>query len=314
MPFPAGLRFLLLISSRIMLVLLCVSAQAADPALHVIYPDIGEPYRSVFTQIIEGVQQRARGPVTTQRLTSGTTAQEVAEEIRRGEARAVIALGRNGMRMADALNGNLPVVVGAVLHTSEADGNAVQLHSLTPAPALLFARLKQISPATRRVLTVFNAGQNAWMIRLAADAARQHGLELVRYEATDAKSAARAFQDIFVQADRNRDAVWLMQDSIAIDDAVVLPYVLEEGWNRSIPVFSSSLAHVRRGALFALYPDNVDLGRRLASAAQLAAGSGARGMVPLQDALLAVNVRTANHIGLRLNPAELGANLVFPAP
>lgn len=281
----------------------------------VLYPDIGEPYRSIFSQIVEGIQQRSRGRVFSQKLGAATTSQEVLDELRRNDTRVLIALGRNGLRMADTLNSGLPVVAGAVLHTSENDAATVQLHSLAPSPALLFTRLKQIAPATRRVLTVFNAAQNGWMMKLAVDAARQQGLELVRYEAADAKAAARTFQEIFAEAERGRDAVWLVQDSVAVDDTVVLPYVLEEGWNRSIPVFSSSLAHVRRGALFALYPDNLELGRRLGSAAQVAAGSGtARGLLPLQDTLLAVNVRSANHLGLRVNTTELGVSLVFPTP
>lgn len=287
----------------------------SEQVIYVLYPEIGDPYRNVFAQIVAGIEQRARSRVVTQRITASTNVPEIMDALRRSDARSVIALGRNGMRLAESLESGLPIVAGAVLHTSENDGNRLQVHSLAPAPALLFARLKQISPGVRRVFTVFNAEQNGWLMKQASEAARQHGLELIRSDVTDARSAARAFRDIFATADPAHDAVWLPQDSIAVDDAVVLPYVLEESWNRSVTLFSSSLGHVRRGALFALFPDNVELGQRLASAAQQSSASNnARGMLPLQDALLAVNVRTANHLGLRLRPSEVGASLVFPSP
>ena len=82
-------------------------------------------------------------------------------------------------------------------------------------------------------------------------------------------------------------------------------------------VFSSSVGHVKRGALFALYPNNVELGRSLAASAQAAlssAGHAARGVVPLKEVLVAVNLRTASHLGLQLGARQQSFDLVFPEP
>jgi putative tryptophan/tyrosine transport system substrate-binding protein len=91
--------------------------------------------------------------------------------------------------------------------------------------------------------------------------------------------------------------------------------VLQEAWTRGLAVFSSSVAHVKRGALFSLYPNNVELGRSLAGAAlgQLS-GNGAqgRGVMPLKDVLMAVNVRTASHLGLGVAQRQLSFDMVFP--
>jgi putative ABC transport system substrate-binding protein len=81
-------------------------------------------------------------------------------------------------------------------------------------------------------------------------------------------------------------------------------------------VFSSSVAHVGRGVLFSLYPDNVALGRTLAASAltRLAAnGPPPRIVTPLQAVRVAVNVRTARHLGLAISRTEQQSfDLVFP--
>jgi len=93
--------------------------------------------------------------------------------------------------------------------------------------------------------------------------------------------------------------------------------VLKESWNRNVPVFSSSFLHVKKGALFALYPNNIELGRSLANAA-LASVSGDsrwRGIFPLRDVHTAVNLRTASHIGLNLGyQQQRNFDFIFPEP
>jgi putative ABC transport system substrate-binding protein len=90
--------------------------------------------------------------------------------------------------------------------------------------------------------------------------------------------------------------------------------VLQESWDHNLTMFSSNFGHVRRGALFSLYPDNVKMGRHLADSAQefLASGEyGASGMILLRDVLLAINLRTADHLGLTPGKKqEFG--MVFP--
>ena len=45
-------------------------------------------------------------------------------------------------------------------------------------------------PKVRRVFTVYDPRQNAWMMRLANEAAHAQGLELKAYEAQDLQSAS----------------------------------------------------------------------------------------------------------------------------
>ncbi|MBS1143759.1 MAG: transporter substrate-binding protein [Proteobacteria bacterium] len=281
----------------------------------VLYPDIGEPYRSIFSKIIEGIEETSQTKVASYAVGSNFNAQAISGELKRQDIRVVIALGRNGLRAASTLDKDIGVVAGGIVSVSDSDqrGNAVL--SLAPDPALLFARLKALSPKTQRVFVVFDPRQNAWLIKLAREAAKNHGIELVAQEAGDLKTALGIYQSIFATADAKRDALWLPQDSATVDDSLVLPLVLQESWNKSLPVFSSNVSHVKRGALFALYPNNFELGRNLASSAiGIASGSSAtRGVLPLRDVLTAFNTRTASHLGLAMSPAQQQRfDLLFP--
>ncbi|MBS1160804.1 MAG: transporter substrate-binding protein [Proteobacteria bacterium] len=281
----------------------------------VLYPDIGEPYRSVFSKIIEGIEENAQAKVTSYAVGSNFNVQTISEELKRQDIRIVIALGRNGLKAASALDREIGIIAGGVISAPENDLRGGAILSLAPDPALLFARLKTLAPKIQRVFVVFEPRQNGWLIKLAKEAARNHSIELVAQEAGDLKSALGIYQSIFLSADARRDALWLPQDSATVDESLVLPLVLQESWGKGIPVFSSNVSHVKRGALFALYPNNMELGRALAaSAVGLASGNPvARGVLPLRDVLTAFNTRTASHLGLAPSIAQQkGFDLLFP--
>ena len=292
------------------------AAAALQPGrgIAVIYPDIGEPYRSVFARIIDGIEDQTRSRVPSFAVGASPNLAEIAGELRRLDVRVVIALGRNGLKFTSGLERDIGVVAGGVLSIPEADAHNISVLSLAPDPGLLFSRLQAFMPAAKRVFVVYDPRQNAWLMRLAREAARARGLELVAYEAPDLKTALRIYQDIFANADPSRDALWLPQDSATVDEVSVLPLVLQETWGRGFVFFSSSVAHVRRGALFSLYPDNVEIGRHLATSALgyiASNGQGPRGVLPLKAVLLAVNVRTAGHLGINLSGRQ-SFDLVFP--
>lgn len=289
----------------------------------VVYPDVGEPYRAVFLKIVEGIESRLRARVVAIPVGARPSAQDLGDDLRRQDVRVVVALGRQGLTAASTLDPKLPLVVGAVVSVPDGEPRPMVVHSLAPDPSLLFQRLKSFLPEVRRVFVVGDPGTSAWQLRLARDAARAQGLDLIVTEVADLKAAARAYRSIFEMADSHRDAIWLLQDPLGAEESTVLPFVLEESWTRSVPVFSSNLAHVRRGALFTLFPDNEELGRRLGATAQgilnggaqagVAGPTGLSGISPLRDVLLAVNQRSAHHLGINVNPRQQGIDLILPA-
>ena len=286
-------------------------------AVAVVYPDIGEPYRSVFARIIEGIEDGARVAVRNYPIGPNQDPAELNAMLKRNGTRVVIALGRQGLKATSALDREIPVVVGGVLAIPEAENRSLMGISLTPDPALLFTRLKSLLPGIKRVVVVYNPQHNEWLIKIAREAARGHGLELVTHEARDLATAARAYEGAFAASDNRRDAIWLPQDATTVDENTILPLVLRESWNRSIPVFSSSFLHVKKGALFALYPNNIELGRTLANSALAVMGGDARrrGVLPLREVQTAVNIRTASHMGLTIGYQQQRTfDFIFPEP
>lgn len=287
----------------------------ADGNIAVIYPDIGEPYRSVFTQIVGGIEDRAGRRVTNIAVGANVDTGELNNSLRRQDTRVVIALGRQGVKVATALDSNIRVVVGAVLTAPENEVRDHPVNSLSPDPALLFSRLKSLMPKARRVFTVYDPRQNAWMMRLAKEAARAQGLEFTAYEAQDLRSATLAYQKILASADSSQDALWLPHDSTTVEEGSVLPLVLEGSWARNLAVFSSNFGHVRRGVLFSLYPNNVELGHHLAGSAlafMASSDNEVSGMFPLREVLMAINLRTAQHLGINTSRPQ-SYDMTFPA-
>jgi putative ABC transport system substrate-binding protein len=288
----------------------------------VVYPDLANPYRDIFNAIIEGIEEKTRAPVRRLPLGPQTDAASIAGVLRGSDTRVVIALGRQGLKATAGLDRSISVVAGGVLALPEADGRSAESRavtgiSLTPDPLLLFTRLKNLLPGAKRVIVIYNPQHNGWLMPQAQAAARSLGLELVAQEARDMGTAARLYEAAFASADGHRDAVWLPQDPTTVDDGTILPLVLKQAWSRGVPVFSSSFPHVRKGVLFALYPDNRELGRALAVKAlgMRESEPPLPGLVPLQSVLMAVNLRTASHLGLNLDyQQQRRFDFVFPEP
>jgi len=293
----------------------------ADPArrghedgIAVLYPDIGEPYRKVFTEIIDGIERQTRLPVRGYPLADHADLAELQAALKRNGGKVIIALGRQGVKAAATMTG-LPVIVGGVSALPEADKwNGI---SLTPDPTLLFARLKSLLPTVRRVIVVYNPQNSEQLIRLAREAARAQGLELVALEAADLAAAVRRYESALAGADSRLDALWLPPDATTVDESTILPLVLRESWDRNLPIFSSSILHVKKGALFALFPNNTELGRDLANlaAAALVGEPLKHGVTPLRAVRTAFNWRTANHIGLAMDAnQQRGFDFLYPEP
>jgi len=66
--------------------------------------------------------------------------------------------------------------------------------------------------------------------------------------------------------------------------------------------------------LFALYPNNAELGRDLGLAAlRLLAGETRHGMLPLREVYTGVNLRSASHLGINIDHEQQRTlDAVFP--
>lgn len=290
-------------------------AQAAPVAI--LYPDVREPYRSVFAKIVEGIQAGLKVPSDKHMVEETDDIAALGTRLRDEQVKVVVALGRLGMLAIRKFPPGLPVVMGAVLVAHSPESAAYSGIALTPDPEVLFDWLKSLVAPVKRVTVIYNQGRDEWMMVRAREAAKRRGLALNTLPAGNIREAANLYRDFFGQIKDNSEALWLPQDNSTLDETALLPAVLKEAWEKNLVVFSNNPEHVKKGVLFSLYPDNEGLGHSLAALAQewLPGGGKPPGILPLKDLLIAVNSRTAEHLGLRISSQDKRKfNLIFPSP
>ncbi len=313
---PAHARYWVSVGLLLLALWPCGPLLAAQPRIMVVYPEAKGGYAILFEQIIRGIEETAGGVVMPLAVPPDPDLEALQQSIEQQPVDVVIALGGRGIRTAKALHLKAPIIAGGLLSMSEADMDTYPAISLLPQPALLFQRLHELAPAIEHVYLVYNPDRHRWLLPLATAAAKRQGVTLITHPATNIRSAARLYRELVGDMEPGRDALWLLQDSTLTGDTSLLSYLLQEAWQRRLLIISSSPAHVRRGALFSLYANKQGLGRDLGRLALRAIGSKVKpGLRPTVEVNIAVNMRTASHLGLRIPyQQQRQFNLVFPRP
>ncbi len=289
--------------------------------LAVLYPEIREPYRQVFLSIAEGVSGKYVGSTTLLSLEKGESKDAINNRLKKHGIDAVITLGRRGLNVIESLPSNMPkavVVGGVVVHPN---GHGLSGISLTPSPERLLSMLLQLQPKVKNVYVIYQPGPGEWLIKQAQKVSEDLGLTLTMLPASDIHEQAAKYRRLLKDMKRETDALWVSHDSSRLDKSI-MGMVLEKSWRRKLTVFSSNLVDMKRGVLFSLYPDNHAMGESLADmivsmekkmhlastlkpiAEQNHQSILEFGISPVRDLLTAVNVRTANHIGLHFNKKQ----------
>jgi len=294
----------------------CSASLAAHPRITVIYPEAKGSYAALFEQIIRGIEETTKGAIIPLAVPLDPDMKALQQSIEQQPNDVIIALGRRGIETAKALQLKTPVIAGGLLSMSKADMKTYPAISLLPEPSLLFQRLHALAPEIQHVYLVYNPERHQWLLPRAKAAAKRQGLTLILRPATNIRSAARLYRELVSEMKPGRDALWLLQDSTLTGDTSLLAYLLQEAWQRRLLIFSSSPAHVRRGALFSLYANKQGLGRDLGRFARRILHNGAKpGLRPTSEVNIAVNLRTASHLGLSISyQQQRQFNLVFPRP
>lgn len=300
--------------------LLCVlllcwvcSAIAVEPNVGVLSPDVREPFRTIFRTIEQGVEENLPGKVKRYSLRDNFSASDLDRWVRKQNIGSVVALGVLGQEAAAALPQDRTVVLGALLNAPN-DMPRYPGIALTPDPVALFDVLQELKPGISRVSVVYNPGKNQWLVDWAKIAAAQRNITLALRHARDLKESAMEHKYVLEHSDFDKEAIWLLQDSSVVDSKAVLPFILQQAWSRNATVFSSSLAHVKKGVLFSLYPDNKMHGAQIAKLLlDEVRNSNGKKIYASTGLLRAINSRTAEHLGLRLTGTDLSAyDVVFP--
>jgi putative tryptophan/tyrosine transport system substrate-binding protein len=283
----------------------------------VVYPEVGKPYQDVIDSIIQGIRQQTGSPLELFALKGGADSARLNAWLEQRKIKVVVALAKQGLEATDKLPDGMRRVLGALLlPPPQNDASYAGGISLAPDPEVVFERIRRLSPKTRRVVVVYDPASNDWMMELARPAASVSGLELVAVPARDLREAASAYAELQQKVLRATDLVWLLNDPNTVDTNTILPFLLRTSWSDGFAVISNNPSHVKRGVLFSLYPDYNRMGNSLGRFALQVAVNGDydnKPMSPLKDVLIAVNLRTAEHLNLVFSQKEKDAfDLIFP--
>lgn len=286
----------------------------AEPNVGIIIPELRAPYNEIYNSIGNGVDEGLKNKSKRLFLEKDYDSKVVRDWLDKQNIDAVITLGSLGQSSIKYFPDNLSVVLGAVLSSSN-DTSLYPSVALMPDPLEQFKLLKKLDETRKRVVVVYNPSKNQWLIDLAKQQAGANNLQLVAYKANNIKQAAMIYDEVLTNGQLDSTALWLLQDRSVVDSKVVLPFILEKAWQKSIVVFSSSPGHVKHGVLFCMFPNNEAHGKQ---AAELLLKE-ARGypvdkrIHPTEGLQKAINSRTAEHLGLNISKSELrGFDLVFP--
>jgi putative ABC transport system substrate-binding protein len=281
----------------------------AEPAA-LLYPDVRDPYLQVFLNIAKGAESELGQTLKHQVVEENTSSTDIQNWLQKHRVSSVVALGSH---TADLLGSNtkLPFVVGAI--NAQAP-NTFSSISLNPAPNLLFAGVRELKPKISTIHVVFDPARNGWEIEQATSLAEAMGMTLLSYPVDDLRQAANTFRDIQSKLQADTEALWLPLGGPA-RDKTIMQNILETAWIHDQVVFSSNLADVKRGALFAMYPDNIgmggDLGKLLKSVQE---NPEREATTQFASSLFkAVNRRTAEHLEIGLSNQALSRyEFVYP--
>jgi len=297
------------------------SSENLQEKIAIFYPQAQEPYRSLYKEIIAGSQSKANEnnsgvSFETFALTKKSNSEQIAQMLEQKNIYKVIVLGRAGWKLAKKLskristkNKQLYIVSGAL----PISPNGISGISLITDPNYLFDYLQQVAPDVKQVHVAYSK-RSAWLIELAKVAAQVKGLKLNVSKVANTKEAVAFYQQLFESGVSNQDAIWLPIDKISSHDKITLPLILEKAWSKEVVVFSSKPSHAKRGALFSTYPDNFMLGKHLFTMVQeLEQQPEQKNFAALKSTLLAVNLRTAAHLGFKYSSEQQQKfKLVFP--
>ncbi len=318
------------ICAAIFLLFVNRAAIADSEKIAVFLPVAQEPYKSIYQQVISGVRSAAEASASNVSveaflLDKTSNSEQINSALDDQNIVNIIVLGRLGWRLAKQLanktiditkpNGDIStqkkynIISGALPITP----NGISGISLITDPSDLFRYLLQVAPKVKNIHVAYSE-KNQWLIDLAQVEANTQGLNFFAKKVQTTKQAIEYYQRLFASGVAQQDALWLPLDKITSHDKVILPIVLENAWAKEVAVFSSKPSHAKRGVLFSTYPDNFSLGKDLFSMTQSLAKNPEQILFsPLKSTLLAVNLRTAAHLGFKYsNKQQKQFKLTFP--
>ncbi len=277
----------------------------------VLYPTVSQQYSHMFNQLIAGINSVPGYRFISYRVNQNTTEEDVKKWGHSLNIKGYIALGQTTYKLAENLAADVPIIGGGMVATPP----NISGISLSGDPEAFFRHLQLIAPNIDRVFFVHSQKNNGWLTQRARKISKKYNIEFIPLVVENFKQASFQYKIVLKSVQKKTDAIWIPLDNVAPLN-ILLPEILQVAWDKQITVFSNNLLHVRRGALFALYPDSYKQGRRLVALLQryLDRPNSPPYLYPTVDFKIGVNIKTATHLNMRYSREMIKKfDKVFPS-
>jgi ABC-type uncharacterized transport system substrate-binding protein len=276
----------------------------------VLYPESRGGFSKIFESMLSGIREQQGVNILPGKISKSTTTEEIDRWLIEVNAQTIVALGRRSYKLSKTLKSELSVTTGALVVSPNGHSGI----SLAGDPETFFKHLQDLAPEVKRVFIVYSEKNTGWLIEIAKQVAEKRNIELVAYKTANIKQGFKYYDEILQQAKNGEDAIWVPLDRI-VPDKTILPKILQAAWEKNIVIFSNNPLHTKKGTLFALFPDHKLMGRSLAQLVieQFQSKSKPR-VLPATNLKLAVNRRTASHLGLSFSKSKQRQfDIIFPS-
>ncbi len=281
----------------------------------VFQPNLRAPYDQVFRSIIDGIKEEANFKLSVKRIGDRYSPNTLSAWLDKKNVKVIIALGSRGLEAAKSVANGRPIMAAASLLAPDPEFNNVGGISLAADPEIMFSELKRLFPTVQKVCVVYSPKHNEWLMRRAVKVAQEHDIKLKIIPAENLRQAAIQYKSVLNELVPGRDALWLPLDPVTVENRTILPLILRVAWDRNLTLISSNAPHAKRGVLFSTFPQNMAMGQSIADRVNhwLVSSELDFMIKPLNDLGLAINVRTASHLGVKLDKQDLERyELKFP--
>lgn len=282
-----------------------------EPHIAILYPTVSKQYSSMFDQFISGITSVPGYSFISHRVDKSTSVDDIKTWSDNNNIDGYIALGQTTYRLLKPLDDERPLIAGGMVATPP----GISGISMSGDPEAFFRQLQLFNPNINRVFFIYSYANNGWLIPRARKISKKYNVEFIPLQVENLKQATLQYKIILKSVRSKTDAIWIPLDNIAPMN-ILLPDILQTSWDKHITVYSNNMLHVRRGTLFALYPDHEKQGRRLVALLQrhLENKNTPSLLYPSVDFKTAVNIRTATHLDMRYSKKMIKTfDKVFPS-
>ncbi len=283
---------------------------AVTPIVAIIRTDTPPPFDTATKAMVAALHASPRPPEILTFDLDGDAASDAAvfARVQHAKPDVMVTMGSRATAAALANSKSEPIVFSMVLYPQQsgfvAGRTRVTGASLDIAPDVQFGLLRRLLPDARRVGVLFHPAETGAVVDAARTAATARGLTLVAKPITDRDDVVDALEALMPDV----DVVWSVADGYVFTPQTTSALVLAS-LRRGVPLMGLSTAHVRAGALAALYCDYAEVGEQTAGLVMRVlegAPPSSLAVTAPRRLGLALNLRTAARLRLTV-PADVEA-------